>query len=363
MTGATRDEGLQTNDPGRRVHPESSLLQLRKGITGAVAVLVVVAVVDALRSSGADTRSPPAEAAPTETQAPGRGEAPPDSEQEDVAAEATLVPGFPANGATGSRSFLLDLRTGETTPLAKSLARGRNFAASPDGRRIAFVARGDELTPQVFVGRMDGARLRQVTHGPRGAAWPAWSPDGARIAYEDWGKGRRNLFVLDLATGESRQVTDESLGGGSQFTPDGSALVYTGGDSSYPELRTVPIAGGKSTLVIELDEGLTDAGDGSLSPDGSLVTFLAGGQLLPEATHCGPCRIVANADGTDKRLVRCYPSNPAGTWSPDGSRIVCQGGDRENRVVVVDMTTGHPFRVAKGSGAVWVDNHTLLVEG
>jgi Tol biopolymer transport system component len=342
-------------------------LQKRKGITwaiaGAVAVLVVVAVADGLRSPGADTRSPPAEVAPTETRATERPGAAPDSEQAGVAAAATPAPAFTANGATGLRSFLLNLRTGEMTPLAKSFARGRYFAASPDGRRLAFVARGDELTPQIFVGRIDGARLRQVTHGPRGAAWPAWSPDGTRIAYEDWSEGRRNLFVLDLATGESRQVTDESIGGGSQFTPDGSALVFTGGDFSYPELRTVPIAGGKSTLLIELDEGLTDTGGGSLSPDGLLVTFLAGGQLPPEAAHCGPCRIVANADGTNKRLVHCYASNPAGTWSPDGSRIVCQSGPGDRHVIVVDMTTGHPSRVANGSGAVWVDNHTLLVEG
>jgi Tol biopolymer transport system component len=341
-------------------------MEQRKGITwgiaGAVAVLVIVAVVDALLSSHAESRSPSVEAASTEARATESAMPAPDSEQEGVAADGTPAQAFPANGATGSRSFLLNLRTGETTRLAKSLARGRNFAASPDGRRLAFVARGDELSLQIFVGRIDGTGLRQVTHGPRGVVWPAWSPDGTMIAYEDWSDGRRNVFVLDVATGESRQVTDDSLGGGSQFTPDGSALVYTGGGSTYPELRTVPIAGGKSTLLIDLDEGLTDTGNGSLSPDGSLVTFLAGGQLLPEANHCGPCRVVANADGTNKRLVDCYASNPAGTWSPDGSRIVCQRGTGESQVVVVDMTARSISGVARGCAAVWVDNHTLLVE-
>jgi hypothetical protein len=53
--------------------------------------------------------------------------------------------------------------------------------------------------------------------------------------------------------------------------------------------------------------------------------------------------------------------NPAGTWSPDGSRIVCQG-DRENQVVVgVDMTAMSPHGVARGKGAVRVDKHALLV--
>jgi hypothetical protein len=83
------------------------------------------------------------------------------------------------------------------------------------------------------------------------------------------------------------------------------------------------------------------------------------------AGYCGPCRLLVNSDGTNRRVLDgCYPSNPAGTWSPDGSRIVCQAGAGEsNVVVVVDMTAGHHSRVAKGSGAIWVDNHTLLVEG
>jgi hypothetical protein len=51
--------------------------------------------------------------------------------------------------------------------------------------------------------------------------------------------------------------------------------------------------------------------------------------------------------------------NPAGTWAPDGSRIVCSKGDA---IIVVDVATGDVSRVAEGSGAIWLDRHTLLVE-
>jgi Tol biopolymer transport system component len=122
----------------------------------------------------------------------------------------------------------------------------------------------------------------------------------------------------------------------------------------------VPLAGGKSTLLISLGEGLTDSGDGSLSPDGSLVTFLGGGSF--ESGHCGPCRFVANADGTEMRVIRgCWKSNPSGTWSPDGSRIVCLGSAGD-RIDVLDIATGEATPVARGSGAIWLDEHTLLVE-
>lgn len=313
-------------------------------IAGAIVALVVVAVADALRSAGKEPSPPPTQASPTPS--------------------ATLVERSGTRKNRVSRPFLLDLRTGKATRLAKGLARGRTFAASPDGRRLAYVARGDEGTPQVFVARVDGARVRQVTHDPRGASWPAWSPDGTTIAYEGGGDhDHRKLFVLDLATGEPTQVGGRALEAGLQFAPDGSALVYTGASGPFPELRAVPVAGGKSTRMIELDEGLTDSGDGALSPDGSLVTFLGGGFPTPEG-HCGPCRLLANADGTERRVVHfCYGSNPAGTWSPDGKRLVCRGGTRERDIIVVDIATGRAASVAEGRGAIWLDRRTLLVEG
>ena len=54
-------------------------------------------------------------------------------------------------------------------------------------------------------------------------------------------------------------------------------------------------------------------------------------------------------------------SSPAGTWSPDGGRIVCSDYSGKD-ILVVDIATGAASRVAKGNGAIWLDGHTLLVE-
>ena len=352
--------------PGGGLPTSPTLQKQRKPITwilaGGVAVVLLLAVADALRSGGADTGPPPAEASPTATEATETGAEPSDTDQGGWDVDATPAPAVPASGPTGSKPVLLDLETGETTPLARSLARGRNFAASLDGTRLAFVAPGEEGSPQVFVARIDGTQVRQVTHGQPGAAWPAWSSDGRMVAYQD-GSTRRpyhSLFVLDLATGESKQVADDSYGTGygSQFTPGGSKLVYTSGERGTYQLRAVPVAGGESTLL--LGEQLAN---GSFSPDGSRVTFY-GIDYSTSESRCD-CLILANSDGTDPHVVAgCLLSDPAGTWSPDGSRIVCRGGNPNNRnkVVVVDMATGRSSRVAKGGSAVWVDNHTLLVE-
>ena len=268
----------------------------------------------------------------------------------------TVAPG------TASVPFFLDLRTGEQTPLPESIAVGHDYVASPDGTRIAYEGIGDDGSPQIIIAGIDGTDVRQVTHEANGATHPAWSPDGTLIGYTS-GDGVSSLFVLDLASGLSRQITGGTRDSGElQFTSDGSSIVYSSGSS----LWTKPVGGGTRTLFIGRGEGVNDAGNGSLSPDGSLVTFLGSGWPESEqdssgrSFHCGPCRFVANADGTDRRVIPGWGANPAGTWSPDGSRIVCLRAF--NRIIVVDIATGDASRVAEGIGATWFDAHTLLVD-
>jgi Tol biopolymer transport system component len=277
--------------------------------------------------------------------------------------------------ATG-RDHVLDLTTGVATPLppiitgsvgravkAASGSLSPRYAAAPGGSWLAYVGIGGEGNVQIFIASVTGHGIRQMTHDPVGARSPAWSPDGKSIAYLGYGRGDvRNLFVLELRAGKPRQVTRAAHGlWETQFTPDGSSLLYTGGSESAPVLRTVPVTGGKSTLLIGASGGLNDAGNGSLSPDGSLITYQASG-TPPSGGHCGPCRLVANSDGTNKRVIpECFVSNPAGTWSPDGSRIVCSDGDGD-AVMVVDVATGAARPVADGRSAIWLGADTLLVE-
>lgn len=266
--------------------------------------------------------------------------------------------------------YVIDLNTGATTPLPDEIIQsslGRtdetraasHYAVSPDGAQLAYVGTGEQGSPQIYIAGIDGFGVRQVTHDPMGADWPAWSPDGASIAYEGFAA---DLFVLDVATGESTQIAaGGSLSGyGLQFTPDGSSLVYTGVSHFGAEMRIVPVAGGQSTILFGGGHrGIGAAGSGSLSPDGSLVTFMG-----HEVGGPGAGRFVVNDDGTELRTIRGRGSNPAGIWSPDRSRIVALGPDRSHGgIIVVDVVTGDALLVAaEGTEAIWLDDHTLLVE-
>ena len=274
------------------------------------------------------------------------------------------VPGVPRV------DYVLNLPGGVMTPLPEAIIRTvarrgdsglsssqSRYAASADGSLLAYVGNGAEGSRQIFMASIDGRGVRQMTHDSTGAQSPALSPDGTSIAYVGYGdRDVGNLFMLDVATGATTQMTAEpGEVFGPQFTPDGSALVYTTDIGSSAELRTVPVvAPGKSTRLIGAGGKLRDARNGSLSPDGSLVTFLGS-----ETGRPGPQRWLANADGTQRRLIPGWFSNPAGTWSPDGSRIVCSDG---NGIIVVDIATGDVKPIVQGSAAIWLNWTTLLVE-
>ena len=58
---------------------------------------------------------------------------------------------------------------------------------------------------RIFVANLDGTGVEQVTN--EDARAPVWSPDGSKIAYIGSGSDGDNVFVLDLATGSSTQLT------------------------------------------------------------------------------------------------------------------------------------------------------------
>ena len=92
---------------------------------------------------------------------------------------------------------------------------------SPDGGRVAYSvktanAARDGYQGAVWLVSSDGEKApAQITAGSSLDSTPQWSPDGDRIAFTsdrgDTPKGKkrppRNIFVIDLAGGEARQLT------------------------------------------------------------------------------------------------------------------------------------------------------------
>jgi dipeptidyl aminopeptidase/acylaminoacyl peptidase len=170
----------------------------------------------------------------------------------------------------------------------------------------------------IYVAAADGSGATRLAPGE----WPAWSPDGRRLAFHRPGEGR--TFLIDADGSDEVRVGDGSW---PSWSPDGSHLVVAGNDGiaiMRPDGSTV------RTLVPHHFLGTTyrpwDMGVAkpAWSPDGSRIVFehLGDGDTSPAQLY------VVNADGSNVRRLtevagdgrRYAESDPS--WSPDGARIL-----------------------------------------
>jgi len=104
-------------------------------------------------------------------------------------------------GLDGRLTALTDI--GETAaPPMKSSRLGNAPSVSPDGKSIAYSFNGD-----LWV--MDANGYNAVTLISDGASWaPSFSPDGKHLAYVNGSDGHYDLWVSDLDSRDTYQVSD-----------------------------------------------------------------------------------------------------------------------------------------------------------
>jgi len=138
---------------------------------------------------------------------------------------------------------------------------------SPDGKRAVFEARGDLFTVPAANG---ATRNLTATSGVRESA-PAWSPDGAHIAYYSDATGEMELYLRSQdGKGEPRQITD---GGAvwrypAAWSPNSGTLAF--GDSDH-HLQILDVATGALTVADTDTQG--DIDTYRWSPDSRWIAY------------------------------------------------------------------------------------------
>jgi Tol biopolymer transport system component len=188
----------------------------------------------------------------------------------------------------------------------------------------------------------DGSHRRRVTHsGPATDYSPSWAPDGRRIVFrtergkyvrDPHGSGAEGIFVINVDGTHERQIQPRTGGLFPAWAPNGKKIAYTG----------VKPGGGDGIFLMNPDGSRKHdlrtssfAAEGAIwSPDGSKIAYGA---------HADGNWAVwlMNADGSDQRqLTHPVLVEPAGTggdyptsFSPDGRQILFSSGQHQTREI------------------------------
>ena len=215
-------------------------------------------------------------------------------------------------GAGGASLRVVD-ESGRITYTAPERLSYAYPAWSPDGHRIAVQISGragSDGAPQIFVLDTRSGALSRLTRG--GGIRPAWTPDGTRIAFVRdvpaglyWTPADGSGPEEQLVAGRYREIA---------FTPDGRQFVTrTDSSSTVQPLELISVAGDRTSTV--LLRGPFVAAMPSVAPDSRWVTY--------HSDESGTLEVYARPlQGTGGRVQISSGGGAEPRWSHDGHHIV-----------------------------------------
>ena len=213
--------------------------------------------------------------------------------------------------------LLLDVDYGLRANLTRSDGDDTFPAWSPDGNRLAFYSRRNERT-DLYLMNSDGSGFERLA-ASGGAETPAvWSPDGAWIAYAVLRFPNGGLFIVRPDGTGSQQLTNFQAAS-LVWSPDSRYIAFVGNCDGNCDIYVANVESGQVRQLTH--NGLVDAYP-TWSPDSGQIAFISNRSgsfdvhivdLACDETAEGGC---AARQLTSSRSIDSFPA-----WSPDGERI------------------------------------------
>jgi eukaryotic-like serine/threonine-protein kinase len=148
-----------------------------------------------------------------------------------------------------------------------------NFAISPDGRRLAFVAAALDGGTALWIRSLAAGAAQQLT-GTEGATFPFWSPDSRQVGF--FGEGK--LKSLDPNSSAIQILCDATGGGFGGAWNNRGTIIFAGLNlqSGTSSMFKVSATGGEPELVIKGNASSTLTWPSTL-PDGEHFIFFSTG--------------------------------------------------------------------------------------
>ncbi len=187
------------------------------------------------------------------------------------------------------------------------------------GQVIAFVATHQGSPTGLWVTDVSGQPTRLLPPDPVPLHAPAWSPDGALLAFELIFSDHIEIDVMNAdGTGRKRIVNGPTFSSDPAWSPNGQLLAFAGGTNG----DTIFVMNRDGSNASVLTSSSWYDAEPAWSPNGLLIAFTS--LRAPPVNNIAWRRLfLMNFDGSnvqrvapDTDLVAFYPS-----WSPDATQL------------------------------------------
>ena len=229
---------------------------------------------------------------------------------------------------------------------------------SPDGRRIVFASERTPGDSDIFVMDADGRNVRALSPAPGDDSHPSWSPDGTRVIFNsarntpdaaaDWSRQWHDIYSLRADDGGDlrRHTACRSVCTYPAYAPDGRRIAYRKvvdapgfqwDLSSALRNSEVYVANIDGTDERNLSSSAAFDGWPVFTPDGHGVVFAS--------NRAGPARVgqlyLVTLSGSEAKAPRSLTAGPRSVvqaaFSRDGSSLYAYANDERPDVEYGDV--------------------------
>lgn len=232
----------------------------------------------------------------------------------------------------------------------------QNPAPAPSGNALAFVSWHEDDAPSIYLWDFEAGTIRRLNEDDAWQLDPAWSPDGKALVYLTQNPDEQ-LIWHDLASGNERTIpSNYGRMADFAFAPDGESLWFHASARESIEIFRLTLADNEIERVTFGSHN--NEGYPAVSPDGSTLAFISGGDSLgiytmpTEGGRWG--RVTPRRDGVQYS---------APEWSPDGQWLAYWGMKTGHQAIYISRPDGRDLRQFPGPGQdvapVWMPQREM----
>ena len=274
------------------------------------------------------------------------------------------------NGMKDVYTATLDPDTGKLLTAPKRVSEyfeGANYGAdwSPDGRRLAYVRRGQgdneslELGSTVIIRNLETGREHELSPQLKRIYSVSWSPDGSSlVTFAPDLEGREGIYRIDPQTGAESSIVRARPGtwvAAPQWSPDGKVIYYMLHDNAAPAERKESIVA--RVLASGEEKEIHSAAHihaWALSRDGRQLVLNADSKTNGASTNV--LKAITLTDGKSRDLLTLRHQGKYFDelgWTRDGRHVLFTkretafgfGGDKPTELWRIPVDGGEPQKL------------------